>query len=119
MSKNNPVSSFGIVLGTVVATGVGLAQASDSPFAMSPLATGYTVAAGENMEGKCGEAKCGAKAFAHMDTNKDGKITKEEFDTHKNAMFQKMDANGDGSISKEEMQAAMKAHRQHADDKAR
>jgi uncharacterized low-complexity protein len=117
MSKLNSVSSFGIVLGTVVATGMGLAQASDSPFAMSPLPTDLTVAANESTEGKCGEAKCGAKAFSHMDTNKDGKISKAEFDTHKNAMFQQMDTNGDGSISKEEMQAAMKAHRHHADDK--
>jgi uncharacterized low-complexity protein len=111
MSKFNPVSSLGIVLGTIVATNTGLAQASSNPFGMSPLATGYTLAANESMEGKCGEAKCGAKAFVHMDSDKDGKITKAEFDTHKDAMFRKMDANGDGSISKDEMQAAMKARK--------
>jgi len=109
MSKFNPVSSLSIVLGTVVATGAGLAHASDNPFSMSPISVGYTVADNDSTEGKCG-----AKAFGIMDTNKDGSISRAEFDAHKDGMFRKMDTNGDGSISKEEMQAAMKAHK-HAE----
>ena len=38
------------------------------------------------------------------DTNKDGKVTREEWTTHHNAMFEHMDANKDGSIDKSEME---------------
>ncbi len=57
-------------------------------------------------EGKCGEGKCG---FDMMDTNKDGKISKAEYDAaHKNGggNFAKHDGNKDGFISRDEMKAA-------------
>ena len=65
-------------------------------------------------EGKCGgmkagEGKCGAKASEGMcgvtmaDINKDGKVSKEEWTKHHDAMFEHMDANKDGSIDKAEL----------------
>jgi Ca2+-binding EF-hand superfamily protein len=52
----------------------------------------------------------GAGMLGRMDTDKDGNITKAEFTTAEDQMFQKLDANGDGVISQDEMQAA---HRHH------
>lgn len=43
-----------------------------------------------------------------MDTNKDGAISRAEFDAHSNDKFAKMDKNKDGTISKDEIDA-MKA----------
>lgn len=83
-----------------------LASAAENPFAMQSLGQGYMVAqAGKMGEGKCGgmkagEGRCG---MTMMDANKDGKISKEEFTKHHEAMFATMDANKDGSISKDEM----------------
>ncbi len=56
-------------------------------------------------EGKCGEGACG---MDKMDTNKDGKISKAEYDAaHKNGGgdFAKHDTNKDGFISAAEMKA--------------
>lgn len=58
------------------------------------------------------------RRFERLDTNKDGKVTFEEFKARENKMFARMDTNKDGVISKEEMQA-MRHHRGHGDhDKA-
>jgi uncharacterized low-complexity protein len=56
-------------------------------------------------EGKCGEGKCG---FDKLDTNKDGKISKAEYDAaHKDGgHFAKHDTNKDGFISAAEFKAA-------------
>ena len=50
--------------------------------------------------------------FNKMDTDHDGKISKEEHDAFGEDMFKKADANGDGSISKEEMMAAKKKEKE-------
>src|SRR5690348_4645322 len=102
MSKFHQITSFSMVLGTAALSGS--AHAGDNPFALSPLPSAYAVAAADS------EGRCGAKAFEAMDTNKDGKISKEEFNAHKDAMFRKMDTNGDGYISKEEMMAMRHKH---------
>ena len=51
---------------------------------------------------------CG-KSFEEMDTNKDGALSKKEFDAFHNKHFKEMDTNHDGKISPEEMQAAYPA----------
>ena len=53
-------------------------------------------------EGKCGEGKCG---MAMMDTDKDGKVTKEEFMAAHEKMFAAKDTNKDGSLDAAEMKA--------------
>lgn len=54
---------LGLSLGSVVLSAAlsPLAQAADNPFAVKPLSAGYQLAqADKKVDGKCGEAKCGA-----------------------------------------------------------
>jgi uncharacterized low-complexity protein len=95
-------SAFAATLGAAP-----IASAAENPFALSDLSSGYMVAdyAAKPMEGKCGgmkagEGKCG---MSMADTNKDGKVSKEEADKMHASMFDKMDANKDGFIDKDEM----------------
>ena len=61
-------------------------------------------------KGKGGQG-CGAgnpmigcqQRFDSIDTNHDGKISKEEFTVHTEEMFKSMDANGDGVLVKDEL----------------
>lgn len=53
--------------------------------------------------------------FDKIDTNKDGVISKQEFDAHNNEWFTKMDTNKDGSISKDEKKAAKEAKKEKRD----
>ena len=48
-------------------------------------------------------ARFGGKMFDRIDADKDGKVTKAEFEAAGAAMFQRMDKNGDGIIEKDEM----------------
>ncbi|MFC3549912.1 hypothetical protein ACFOLC_02675 [Lysobacter cavernae] len=103
MSKqtNKPVA---LAIGALVG---GLALSS-SAFAMSDLASGYMLGAGQATkaaEGKCGEGKCGVDK---MDTDKDGKVSQAEFGAaHKGdtSKFTGHDTNKDGFISADEMKA--------------
>lgn len=94
---------------------------SGAAFASTHLSQGYqlgldTVTGDKGAEGGCGgakgaEGKCGEGACGmdKMDTNKDGKISKAEYDAaHKNGggNFAKHDTNKDGFISAAEMKAA-------------
>lgn len=66
-----------------------------------------------------GDAKSGVEhghQCEHMgpvDTNKDGKISKEEFMKHHEAMFDKKDANKDGVIDQSEMHRMMDHMHKH------
>lgn len=44
------------------------------------------------------------KAFDSYDTNKDGKVSEDEFVNHMKEKFKKADADGDGYVTKEEAQ---------------
>ncbi|HEY5971503.1 MAG TPA: hypothetical protein VIT22_05940 [Pseudoxanthomonas sp.] len=108
MSKPNhkPVS---LALCTALVGGLAL-SASASAFAMQPMAQGYllsaTADAGEKAaEGKCGEGKCGIEK---VDTDKDGKASRAEFDAahpDKPAKFDTIDTNKDGFIDAAESKA--------------
>ena len=116
MSSNKTLVS--VAVGTAFVATLGAASvafAAENPFALQSLDKGYMVADHHEAkpkamkEGKCGamkgmEGKCG---MSMADTDKDGKITLEEFNTHHAAMFTKMDTNNDGAIDKTEMSKAM------------
>lgn len=114
-----------VAVGSAFAASLGVApvvSAAENPFALQSLDKGYMVADNHAAkpkamkEGKCGEGKCGnMKAgegkcgMAMADTNKDGKVSKEEANAHHESMFAMMDANKDGFIDKDEMAKGMKA----------
>ncbi|CAB1274190.1 EF-hand domain-containing protein [Candidatus Nitrosacidococcus tergens] len=59
------------------------------------------------------------KMFSKMDTDGDGKISKQEAQAAATARFDKVDANKDGYVTKDEAAAAakeMKKKHQHSDD---
>lgn len=110
MFKKNHIRPLAVAIGAAVAAGGTFAvQASDGPFGMTPLSSGYTVAEhGAGHEGKCGEGKCGEKKFEAKDTDKNGMVSMKEHMDHAEAKFKKVDTNGDGNVTKAEMEAAMK-----------
>ena len=117
-SSKKPVA---IAIGTALAGGLML---SGSSFAITPLSQGYLLGAQDaakaadakakegscggdkaKAEGKCGEGKCGIEK---VDTDKDGKVSRAEFDAahpDKADKFAAIDANGDGFIDKAEQEA--------------
>lgn len=121
----NTKTSIKLALGTTFAAGIalGATQAiADNPFSADALNGGYMQLAdnhkggemkcGANMDGKCGagmkkdaEGKCGGDMKCPADTNEDGMVTKEEFMTHHEKMFDEADANKDGSLDADERKA--------------
>jgi uncharacterized low-complexity protein len=116
MANKKKFISIAIGSAFAAAGAVPVASAGDNPFVSQSLSKGYVVAdahkhgekkSGEGKcggEGACGEGRCGASM---ADANRDGKITKEEWTSHHNAMFEHMDANKDGAISKDEIKGKM------------
>ena len=106
-------SIISIAVGSAFAATLGvapIASAADSPFTAKSLDRGYMIAQAKAGEGKCGQGKCGSmKASEGMcgvtmaDTNKDGKVSKEEWSKHHDVMFEHMDSNKDGFIEKTEL----------------
>ena len=118
-SHHKPVA-FALLAGGIALAG--------SAFAMQPMAQGYLlsapaadekakegscgadkkaegVAGTKSAEGKCGEGKCG---IAKADTDKDGKVSRAEFDAKhagKGEKFVGMDTNKDGFIDAAEAKA--------------
>ncbi|PTR08352.1 EF hand domain-containing protein [Nitrosospira sp. Nsp5] len=111
-----------LALGTAIAAALSaapIASAGESPFAVQSIGKGYMVAEyheGSKKEGygekKSGEGRCG---MSMADTDKDGRVSKEEHARHSQLMFEKMDANGDGYIDKDEAdKMRMKYKRSHS-----
>ena len=122
MSKRKSIISVAAVSAFAVTVSIApIASATGNPFSMQPMEKGYMVAeAPKNGDKKAGENKCGENKYGAVmaDTNKDGKVTKEEWDKHHGAMFEHMDANKDGVVDKDEMDK-MKAEKRkmHGDKK--
>jgi len=83
-----------------------LSFAADGVFTSQPKNTkGVMLAYADLAEAdKPGGAKSGGGGYglSLMDTNKDAKVTKEEFLKYNEAIFDKVDANHDGSVDKGE-----------------
>jgi uncharacterized low-complexity protein len=114
-------SMISIAVGSVLATSLSTASVvhatedastANNPFALQSLNKGYMLAyadradpgkygmgAKDGMGAKAGEGKCG---MSLADTNKDGKVTREEFLKHHGTIFDQIDANHDGSVDKTE-----------------
>jgi hypothetical protein len=87
--------------------------AADRPLAGGDPGSGSLILA--QMGGMGGEDKmegmgmmkgmegCGKNMVAMMDTDKDGKVSKDEFTKHHDEMFAQMDANKDGALDQSEM----------------
>ena len=120
----NAKSSLKLALGTTFAAGIafGATQAlAENPFSADKLSSGYMQLA-ENKAGgemKCGAGMCGANMKKDAegkcggaksdecpaDTDKDGKVTKDEFMTHHEKMFTDADTDKDGSLNADERKA--------------
>lgn len=94
-------SAFAASLGAVP-----LASAADNPFTAQSLDKGTMLAYADKVDpskygggAKSGEGRCG---MSMVDTNKDGKVTKQEFMKHHEAIFDRMDANKDGAVDQPE-----------------
>lgn len=108
-----------LALGTTFAAGIalGTAQAiAGNPFSADTLSSGYMQLAendkdgemkcGANMNGNCGAKKAGDDDMkCPADANEDGMVTKEEFMTYHEKMFDEADANKDGSLDVDERKA--------------
>lgn len=111
MSKQTLIAA---AVGTAFAAGLAaapIASAAENPFALSGLSSGYQVADAATpakpmedkygcMYMKAGEGQCG---MSMADTDKDGKVSKEEAAKHHETMFTQVDANKDGFVDKTEM----------------
>lgn len=92
MKKQNLVSLTACSLVAAVTLG-SVAHAADNPFAAKQLQAGYQLAqADKKMDGKCGEAKCGAEKRAAAEKKKDGKCGEAKCGAEK-----KMEKRADGS----------------------
>lgn len=94
-------SAFAATLGAVPA-----ASATDSPFTVRSVDKGDVLAYADRVDpnkygggAKSGEGRCG---MSMVDANKDGKVSKQEFLKHHEAIFDRIDANKDGSVDQPE-----------------
>ncbi len=60
---------------------------------------------GHHGKGPKGMGPMHGKMMEKMDTDKDGKISKQEWQAHHESMFTQLDADKDGFVTKEEMKA--------------
>jgi uncharacterized low-complexity protein len=115
MSNITALKPLTVALGTVFTVSlanISISNASENPFTMQPLSSGYMMLA----EGKCGEGKCGGGTgkgmqggcgMTRMDADGDGNVSKDEFMKGHAAKFDEIDKNSDGVIDQPEGEAHM------------
>ena len=77
--------------------------------AVAVMMTAPAAMAGEHGKMEFGKGEHHAKMMEKVDTDGDGKVSREEFINSHAARFDKMDTDGDGFLSEEEMKAARDA----------
>jgi EF hand len=78
--------------------------AADQPLAGGDPGRGFLIPAQmEGMGMMKGMEGCGKNMGAMMDTDKDGKVSKDEFTKHHDDTFAQMDTNKDGTLDQSEM----------------
>lgn len=112
----NRKTAVGMAVGSAFVAGMAMtpaANAAENPFALQSLDRGYMVA-DAGMQGKCGAGKCGGMksgeakcGMSMLDTNKDGKVSRQEFMKAHMEMFASKDTNKDGVLSEDEMKMGM------------
>ncbi|ARO86930.1 hypothetical protein EBAPG3_003615 [Nitrosospira lacus] len=105
----NKKTMISLAVGSAFAAALGaapLASGADSPFIVQSLDRGTMLAYADRVDpnkygggAKSGEGRCG---MSMVDTNKDGKVTKQEFLKHHEAIFDRMDTNKDGAVDQPE-----------------
>ena len=75
-------------------------------FLMAAAILGLSIASNAAIADNHGHGDKKGKMMEKVDTDGDGKVSKEEFMAKHEKMFTKMDADGDGYLSKEEMKKA-------------
>lgn len=106
-----------LAIGSAVAAALGVASfasASESPFSSRSLDNGgYMVAYADRVDPskygsgtKSAEGRCG---MSRIDADKDGKVTKQEFLTYHERIFDQIDANKDGAVDQPEADSFAKA----------
>ncbi len=102
---NSHKKPIALAVGATLLGGLAL---SSSAFAMTDLASGYMLGAGQAekaAEGKCGEGKCGVEK---MDADNSGSVSMAEFAAAHDgdgSRFAKYDTDKDGQISEAEFKA--------------
>lgn len=105
----NKKTMISVAVGSAFAATLGAAppaSATDNPFIAQSLDKSIMLAYADKVDpnkygggAKSGEGRCG---MSMVDTNKDGKVTKQEFLKHHETIFDRMDANKDGAVDQPE-----------------
>lgn len=114
----NKRTAISLAVGSAFAATLGIASVvsaaenpSENPFAARTLDKGYVLAYADRVDPnkyggggvpKTSEGRCG---MSMVDANKDGKVTKQEFLKHHEAIFDRMDTNKDGAVDQPEADA--------------
>ncbi|GAB1721050.1 MAG: hypothetical protein NTAFB09_27810 [Nitrosospira sp.] len=114
----NKRTAISLAVGSAFAATLGIAPvvsaAENTPenlFAARTLDKGYVLAYADRVDPnkyggggapKTSEGRCG---MSMVDANKDGKVTKQEFLKHHEAIFDRMDTNKDGAVDQPEADA--------------
>jgi hypothetical protein len=113
----NKKTVISLAVGSAFAATLGIAPVvsaagnpSDNPFIAQTLDKGYVLAYADRVDPnkygggapKTSEGRCG---MSMVDANKDGKVTKQEFLKHHEAIFDRMDTNKDGAVDQPEADA--------------